>query len=132
MHFPRSVLAIGLAVQLGAIGTVVTAGAFRLNHATVRSNATLFEGAQIETGIALARMDLASGTRLELEPESAERFLDGLIVERVAARIDRAPGVGDPGRYRLRVNYRTEGFAEETGLHWILVEAAMLKRRAPY
>ncbi len=51
----------------------MTPGAFRLNHATVLNNATLFEGATIETGAAPSRMDLASGTRLELEPESAGR-----------------------------------------------------------
>ena len=74
---------------------MVTAGAFRLNHATVRSNGTLFEGAMVETGASPARMDLASGTRLELESESAGRVYGGhLVLERGATRIDGAAGSG--------------------------------------
>lgn len=99
-------LAIGLALNVAvgqefavaavpAIGVVLTSGAFRLNHATVRSNATLFEGAMVETGSARARIDLASGTRLELESESAGRVLGGhLLLERGAARIEKALGSG--------------------------------------
>jgi len=113
MIFLRSAVAAGLALHLAygltlylsvgegfaaaatpAIGTVVTRGAFRLNHATVRSNATLFEGAMVETGAAPARMDLASGTRLDIEPESTGRVFGGrLILERGAARIDSAAGL---------------------------------------
>jgi hypothetical protein len=100
----RSAVAVGLAVYLAAspgfaaaalpaIGTAVTPGAFRLNHATVRSNATLFEGAMVETGTASARMDLANGTQLELEPESTGRVFGGhLVLERGATRIDKARG----------------------------------------
>jgi tetratricopeptide (TPR) repeat protein len=33
----------------------------------------------------------------------------------------------DPGRYRLRFEYRTEGLAEETGLHWILRRGSHLE-----
>ena len=108
-NFPRSALAIGLALNLAAgltlhlavgqgiaaaaspaIGMVVTSGAFRLNHATVRSNATLFEGAMVETGAAPARMDLTSGARLELESKSTVRVFGGhLVLERGATRIDR-------------------------------------------
>lgn len=110
----RSALAAGLALHLAAspaihlasgrgfapaavpaIGMVVTAGAFRLNHATVRSNATLFEGAMVETGTAQARLDLASGTRLELESESSGRIFSGhLVLERGATRIDKAARSG--------------------------------------
>jgi hypothetical protein len=96
LEFPRSALPIGLAVQLAAsprfaaTGTMVTTGPFRLNHATVRSNATLFESA---LGAASARMDLVSGTRLKLEVESAGRFLEAhLMLACGAARIERAPG----------------------------------------
>jgi hypothetical protein len=95
----RSAVAVGLAIYLAAnpgfaaealpaIGTVVTLGAFRLNHATVRSNATLFEGAMVETGAAPARMDVASGTHLELEPESTGQIFDRrLVLERGATGV---------------------------------------------
>ena len=101
-NFLRSALAAGLALYLAAepgiavaampaIGTMVTSGAFRLNHATVRSNATLFEGAMVETGPMPARMYLASGTRLELESGSVGRVFAGrLVLDRGAARIDTA------------------------------------------
>jgi hypothetical protein len=100
----RSRLAVGLAFHLAvapgfattavpAIGTLVTGGAFRLNHATVRSNATVFEGAMIETGTASARIALASGTRLELEPESTGLVFGGhLVLERGSTQIGRTAG----------------------------------------
>src|SRR5258708_2963902 len=104
MDFLRSALAVGLAIYLAAspgfaaaavpaIGTVVTTGAFRLNRATVRSNATLFEGAMVETGAAPACLDLASGARLELASESTGKVFGGhLVLERGATRIDRTAG----------------------------------------
>ena len=102
--FLRSALAVGLALQVAAgpgfaaapapaIGTVVTTGAFRLNHATVRSNGTLFEGTMVETAAAPARMHLTSGAVLDLESESAVRvFGEHVVLERGAARIARAAG----------------------------------------
>jgi hypothetical protein len=108
MDFLRSLVAAGLALSMAAgpgfaatalpaIGTLVTEGAFRLNHATVRSNATLFEGAMVETGAAPARVDLASGEGLEMESGSTGRVFGGrLVLERGATRVDRAarPGAG--------------------------------------
>jgi len=74
-----------------ALGMVVTAGAFRLNHATVRSSATLFEGAMVETGPAPARLDLTDGGELELESESTGRLWDcHLLLERGAIQIARS------------------------------------------
>lgn len=102
----RSAVAVGLvccmmagpgfgATADPAIGTLVTAGAFRLNHATVRSNATLFAGALVETGAAPARMDLGSGTGLMLESESTGQVFGGhLVLERGAAQIERAAASG--------------------------------------
>jgi len=118
MDFLRSAVAVVLAVYLAigsgftaaavpAIGTVVTTGAFRLNHATVRSNATLFEGAMVETGVAQARMDLTSGARLDLEPDSAARVFGGhLALERGAMRIDETGGSGALHATRFRVEAR--------------------------
>jgi hypothetical protein len=33
----------------------------------------------------------------------------------------------DPGRYRLRFEYRTEGLAEETGLRWTLLQGGRVE-----
>lgn len=102
MEFLRSAVSAALALLLiarpnfapaagPALGMVVTTGAFRLNHATVRSNATLFEGAIVETGSAPARMDLSGGGELELELESTGRLLGGhLVLERGAIQIGRS------------------------------------------
>ena len=112
IDFLRSAVAAGLALHLAAgmglplaagqgfagaaapaIGVVVTSGAFRLNHATVRSNATLFEGAMVEAGAAPARLALTSGAQLELETTSAGRvFGRHLALDHGAVRIDRAAG----------------------------------------
>jgi len=71
----------------------VTRGAFRLNHATLINNATLFEGATIETGGAASRMDLVSGTRLELSADSRGRFFgDHLVLERGESVLQKAQG----------------------------------------
>lgn len=76
-----------------AIGTIVTQGAFGLNHATLINNATLFEGATIESGTSMARMDLVSGTRLELGADSRARFFgDHLVLERGLSVIQKAQG----------------------------------------
>ena len=71
----------------------MTQGAFRLNHATLMNNATLFEGATIETGTAASRMDLVSGTRLELGADSRARFFgDHLVLERGQSVLHKAQG----------------------------------------
>jgi hypothetical protein len=100
----EALLAVMLTLQLAivprsavaaspAIGTIVTQGAFRLNHATLINNATLFEGATIETGSAASRMDLVSGTRLELSAASRGRcFGDHLVLERGQSVIQKAQG----------------------------------------
>jgi len=76
-----------------AIGTIVTRGSFRLNQATLVNNATLFEGATIETGTAPSRMDLVSGTRLELSSDSRGRFFgDHLVLERGQSVLHKAQG----------------------------------------
>ena len=71
----------------------MTRGAFRLNRATLINNATLFEGATIETGAAVSRLDLVSGTRLELGADSRGRFFgDHLVLERGQSAIQKAQG----------------------------------------
>ncbi len=100
----EALLAVMLTLQLAiaprwalaaspAIGTIVTQGAFRLNHATLINNATLFEGATIETGSAVSRMDLVSGTRLELSADSRGRFFgDHVVLERGQSVLQKAQG----------------------------------------
>ena len=66
------------------IGTVEAKGAFRVDNATVRGNATLFEGASIETAepaavpssgaAATVSMELNNGARVSLGAGSKGRF----------------------------------------------------------
>jgi hypothetical protein len=76
-----------------AIGTVVAKGSFRLDNATVRGNATLFEGATVETADTGSSMELSSGARVTLGPESKGRFFgDHVVIERGQGRLDRTAG----------------------------------------
>lgn len=75
------------------IGTVAAKGAFRLDNATVTGNATLFEGATIETKAAASRMELASGARIFLGTDSKARFYgDHMILEKGDGRLEKAEG----------------------------------------
>ncbi|HTB15136.1 MAG TPA: hypothetical protein VK752_26375 [Bryobacteraceae bacterium] len=75
------------------IGTVVAKGAFRLDNATVTGNATLFEGATIETGNAASRVELSSGARISLATDSKARFFgDHMILEKGEGRLEKAEG----------------------------------------
>ena len=97
-----SVLALGLALQIGlspawaasaAIGTAVTKGPFRLDSATVQGNATLFEGAVLETAAASSSVELNSGARFLLEAASKGRlFGNRMVLEKGESRIERAAG----------------------------------------
>lgn len=81
-------------LALGAIpviGTVVAQGSFRLDNATVTGNATLFEGATIETKSARSRMELSSGAKVSLGTESKARFYgDHMILERGEGKLEKA------------------------------------------
>ena len=73
------------------IGTVVAKGTFRLDDATVTGNATLFEGATIETRIAASRMELATGARVSLGADSKAKFYgDHMILEKGEGRLEKA------------------------------------------
>jgi len=73
------------------IGTVVAKGAFRLDNATVIGNATLFEGATIETNSASSRMELATGARVSLGLESKAKFYgDHMVLEKGEGRLEKA------------------------------------------
>ncbi len=76
-----------------AIGVVEAASAFRLDRAVVSGNATLFEGATIETGVGQSSQELRNGARVTLLPESKGRFYgDHMVLERGQGRLDRATG----------------------------------------
>ncbi|MGA3201305.1 MAG: hypothetical protein ABSF12_02295 [Bryobacteraceae bacterium] len=75
------------------IGTVMAKGSFRLDNATVTGNATLFEGATIETKDARSRMELSSGARVSLGAESKARFYgDRMILEKGEGKLEKADG----------------------------------------
>jgi hypothetical protein len=96
----ESVLSAFLALNLmvatagpPVIGTVVAKGSFRVDDASVTGNATLFEGATVETRLAVSTLDLASGTHIALWPESKGRvFGDHLVLEKGAGEMGRTAG----------------------------------------
>jgi hypothetical protein len=91
-----------------AIGRIVAKGAFRVDHSTVTGNATLFEGATIESGIDRPAMEFASGAKLSLGAESKVRvFGDHMVLERGQSRLDKAAG--------FRVEARGLTIQPETG-----------------
>jgi hypothetical protein len=57
-----------------AIGVVSADGAFSVNQSRVNGNATLFEGATVETGQASSRLQLNNGAHLELGGYSRVRI----------------------------------------------------------
>jgi hypothetical protein len=96
----QSGIALGLAVHLGAlnaaspaIGTIVAKGSFRLDNATVNGNATLFEGATLETAQAGSSIELNSGARVLLASSSKGKlFGDHLVLEKGQSHLERGAG----------------------------------------
>ncbi len=100
----QSVIAVAMALNLGlvsgtagaaspVIGTVVARGAFRMDNATVTGNATLFEGATIETATTGSALELTSGARVTLGTTTKGRvFGDRIVLERGKSRLDKAEG----------------------------------------
>jgi hypothetical protein len=73
------------------IGTVTAKGSFRLDNASVVGNATLFEGATIETKNAESQMELSTGARIALGAESKARFYsDHMILEKGRGTLEKA------------------------------------------
>ena len=78
---------------MAVIGVVEAKGSFRLDRATITGNATLFEGATIETGRAITSQELRNGARVTLSPDSKGRFYDDhMILERGQGCLDRTTG----------------------------------------
>ncbi len=100
----QSILAVFIAANLSVvqgspatgmpvIGIVEARSAFRLDSATVSGNATLFEGATIETGSGPSSQELRNGARVTLLEDSKGRFYDDhVVLERGQGRLDRATG----------------------------------------
>ena len=90
------------------IGRVLAKGAFRVDNSSVTGNATLFEGATIESAADRPELELASGARISLGPESKGRvFGDHILLERGESRLDKADG--------FRVEARGLSVQPETG-----------------
>lgn len=97
------------------IGVAQSAGAIRINHASVPGGATIFDGASLETGAASSNINLKTGQRLLLASSSvAEIHRDRLLLSKgtaeltgsVAYRIDTRNlqiGATDPAA-RIRVD----------------------------
>jgi hypothetical protein len=77
-------LAAGFASSAPAvIGTIRVKGSLRLDGATVAGNATLFEGETVETQVAGSTLDVLSGARITLAPQSKGRvFNDRFALEK--------------------------------------------------
>ncbi len=66
-----------------ALGVVTANGKFRLNSAPVSGNATLLEGALLETGRSTSRLQLNNGARIELSSNARARVeKDRLVLEK--------------------------------------------------
>ncbi|MBI4874383.1 MAG: hypothetical protein HY822_07110 [Acidobacteria bacterium] len=59
------------------VGVATAEGSFRVDHAPVSGNATLFDGATVQTEEAASRLRLDKGTRVELAAESRARVFGG-------------------------------------------------------
>ncbi len=91
-----------------AIGTVTAKGAFRLNQATVANNASLLEGATIETDGVGTALQFSSGARFSLAADSrGQVFGDRVILERGAGQLEKMAG--------LRIEARGLIIQPETG-----------------
>ncbi len=76
-----------------AIGTVLAKGTFRIDDSNVTGNATLFEGTLIETRQAATSLDLTSGARVTLSPDSKGRIYgDHLLLEKGSGQLVKPAG----------------------------------------
>lgn len=65
------------------LGVATAEGAFTVNSTTVRGNATITEGASIETTMSPSRLNLATGARFRLDANSRARiFTDRVVLEK--------------------------------------------------
>ncbi len=85
--------AVSLNLALAAspvIGIAVAKGTFRVDNATVTGNATLEEGALVETSQSSSSLDLSSGARLVLGASSRGKLYgDHMVLERGESLLER-------------------------------------------
>jgi hypothetical protein len=87
-----SSLLSAVAVAAPAIGIVTASGHFNVEGSQVWGNATLFEGATIETGAASSELALRNGVKVQLGAESRARvWQNRMVLEKGAAQLA-APG----------------------------------------
>jgi hypothetical protein len=91
-------LALALALNLSfgfaaapPIGVATARGSFHVDNATVSGNATLFEGARIETGRASSQLRLNTGAAMWLSADSqGVVYRDRIVLERGSGRFENA------------------------------------------
>ncbi|MEZ5353895.1 MAG: hypothetical protein R2762_14755 [Bryobacteraceae bacterium] len=118
--------ALGIASAADSIGVAQATGGFALNGARVTGNATLFDGATIETDRASSRLRLSSGARIELGPASKARISPGhLNLEKGASDVSASSGFTIEAR-TLRIAPAASAVAKVTleGERTVLVAAA--------
>jgi len=85
------VTAAGVVLAANVIGVASGAAAFLVDRAQVQGNATIIEGAVVETRSSSSRLLLNNGVRLQLEPQSrAKVFAERVILEQGAGRLTQA------------------------------------------
>lgn len=63
-----------------AIGLVTAEGSFQLDHSSVWRNATLFDGAVVETNVSSSSLQLDNGVRMRLAAKSRARVFESRLV----------------------------------------------------
>jgi hypothetical protein len=78
----------GLAASNNPIGVATVIGSIRIDNADVRGNATVLDGASLETNINPSQIALRNGTRLELAADSAGKvYTDRLLLDKGFAQL---------------------------------------------
>ena len=83
-----TLVSAGSAPATSAIGFVRSSGDFSLDGSQTRDNATVFDGAVLETTISPSHTTLRDGTRVDLGTDSRERvFRDHALLERGTTQV---------------------------------------------
>ena len=104
------------------IGVAQSAGAFRLNHASVPGSATIFDGASLETGAAASKINLKTGQRVLLASTSTAEFhQDRLVLSKGAAELSGAAA------YRIDTRSLSIGAADPAASIRVAVDANQVR-----
>jgi hypothetical protein len=81
ISFISLLTAVGLFGGNTSIGIVTVVGSLRVDNADVRDNATVLDGASLETNINPSQIALRNGNRVELAPDSSAKiYMDRLLL----------------------------------------------------